>query len=505
MVLRRMQNHLAVPGRESEHSRWLAGAAGAQVSQSATAIAYIAVGLAGIGALGATALFPSAAYLFLGCVALLGASFGRIGTVVLGLVVAIAALIAAPAFLNTEVDAPRVGAFLLLCTLAVAGGVRYAHNERKSRQAIAEAGAREAHLQSIIETVPEAMIVIDKKGIVQSFSRTAERLFGYRPEEIVGHNIRILMPSPYREAHDGYLQHYHDTGERRIIGVGRVVVGERRDGSTFPMELAVGEMNANGQRFFTGFVRDLTERQEHQTRLQELQSELLHMSRYTALGEMSSALAHELNQPLSAITNYLSGVRRMMERSGVDPAVSDAVGKAAEQAVRAGDIIRRLRDFVSRGETEKQEESVAKLAQEASTLALLGAKSLNIHVRFDLHPDAPTVYANGVQIQQVLVNLIRNAVEAMSEAPERRLTIGAELLPNRMVEMRVEDTGPGLDPSVRARLFQPFVTTKETGMGVGLSICRTIVEAHGGSIRADGNPSGGVTFRFTLPPEPVEE
>src|SRR5690606_6555419 len=241
--------------------------------------------------------------------------------------------------------------------------------------------AREAHLKSILDTIPEAMIVIDERGIMRSFSSAAERLFGYAAEEVIGKNVKILMPSPYREGHDGYIHRYLQTGERRIIGVGRVVVGERRDGSTFPMELAVGEMNSNGRRFFTGFVRDLTERQESQARLQELQEELVHMSRFTALGEMSAALAHEPNQPLSAISNYLNGVRRMMTRDGADPAMADAVGKAADQALRAGDIIRRLRDFVSRGETEKAEESVTKLVQEASTLALIGAKSLGIHVR----------------------------------------------------------------------------------------------------------------------------
>jgi two-component system sensor kinase FixL len=217
---------------------------------------------------------------------------------------------------------------------------------------------------------------------------------------------------------------------------------------------------------------------------------------------MSSALAHELNQPLSAISNYLNGVRRMMDRAGADPAMSDAVGKAAEQALRAGDIIRQLRDFVSRGETGKAEESVARLVQEASTLALIGAKSLAIRTKLDLDPSVPTVYASDVQVQQVLVNLIRNAVEAMSVSGDRRLTVRSAPAPGGMVEISVEDTGPGLDRTVRERLFQPFVTTKETGMGVGLSICRTIVEAHGGVIRADDNEHGGVTFRFTLPAKP---
>src|SRR5215510_12211320 len=145
--------------------------------------------------------------------------------------------------------------------------------------------AREAHLKSILETVPDAMIVINERGIVQSFSVAAERLFGYGPNEVIGKNIKTLMPSPYRESHDYYIERYLRTGERRIIGIGRVVVGERKDGSTFPMELAVGEMRSTDKRYFTGFIRDLTERQKTEASLQELQSELVHISRLTAMGE----------------------------------------------------------------------------------------------------------------------------------------------------------------------------------------------------------------------------
>ena len=253
-----------------------------------------------------------------------------------------------------------------------------------------DALAREAHLQSILDTVPEAMIVIDERGIMQSFSSAAERLFGYRAAEAIGQNVKILMPSPYREGHDGYLQRYKNTGERRIIGIGRVVVGQRKDGSTFPMELAVGEMKSGAQRFFTGFIRDLTERQQTEARLQELQSELVHISRLTAMGEMASTLAHELNQPLSAITNYLKGSRRLLEgEAGERPdMMRDALEKAADQAMRAGQIIRRLRDFVSRGESERRVENITKLVEEASALALVGVKDRGIRVTFQFDPSS---------------------------------------------------------------------------------------------------------------------
>ncbi len=170
---------------------------------------------------------------------------------------------------------------------------------RAAAGALEHLAEREAHLRSILDTVPDAMVVIDERGVMQSFSAAAERLFGWKAEEAIGRNVSELMPEPYRSAHDGYLTRYLRTGERRIIGLGRVVVGERRDGSTFPMELSVGEMEGGAHKAFTGFVRDLTERETTERRLQDLQSELVHVSRLTAMGEMASALAHELNQPLS--------------------------------------------------------------------------------------------------------------------------------------------------------------------------------------------------------------
>ena len=251
------------------------------------------------------------------------------------------------------------------------------HRARLAAAANAEqAFAREAHVKSILDTIPDAMIVIDERGIMQSFSAAAERLFGYRAAEVLGKNVKMLMPAPYREGHDGYLLRYLKTGERRIIGIGRVVVGERRDGSTFPLELNVGEMKTGNQRFFTGFIRDLTESQKNEARLQELQAELVHVSRLTAMGEMASALAHELNQPLSAIANYMKGSRRLLEDSSDERAtiLREAMDKAAEQALRAGQVIRRLRDFVARGESERRVEDVKKLVEEASALALVGAK-----------------------------------------------------------------------------------------------------------------------------------
>jgi two-component system sensor kinase FixL len=390
--------------------------------------------------------------------------------------------------------------FLMIGMVIAAGGAWLQRARERAAASMRELAQREAHLSSILQTVPDAVVVIDEQGLIRDFSETAEGLFGWTSEQVIGRNVSLLMPSPHREQHDAYLERYLRTGERRIIGIGRVVVGERKDGSTFPMELAVGEMELPEGRFFTGFLRDLTERQKTETRLQELQTELVHVSRLTALGEMASALAHELNQPLSAIGNYLMGSRTLL---GWDPVpherVADAVELAASEALRAGQIIRRLRDFVSRGETERKIESLKKLLDEASALALVGAKEHGIRVRFEFSADIELVLVDKVQVQQVILNLIRNAIDAMVDAERRELVVTVSPAEQDMAMVEVADTGPGIREDVADQLFQPFVTTKRTGMGVGLSICRTIVEAHGGRIEAGANPGGGAVFRFTVP------
>ena len=358
-----------------------------------------------------------------------------------------------------------------------------------------------AHLHSILATVPDAMIVSDEKGIITSFSATAVKMFGYRPEEIIGTSVKYLMPVPYRDNHEGFMHRYRHTSERRITESGRVAVAQRKDGSTFPMEVHLGEMETGGQRFFTAFIRDLTDRQYTEKRMQELQTELAYMSRLTAMGEMGSTLAHEVNQPLTAITGYLKGCGMILDRIDGEhvPMLRHGIEGAVEEALRAGEVIRQLRTFVARGETDQEVEDLRKLIEEASALALAGAKDKGIKVDFDLPHEAPKVLVSRVQIQQVLLNLVRNAMEAMQDVDQRDLTIKAELADGgAMVRLSVKDTGTGLAPSVQEKLFTPFTTTKQTGMGVGLSICRTIIEAHGGKIWGESTPGEGTTFHFTL-------
>ena len=266
------------------------------------------------------------------------------------------------------------------------------------------------------------------------------------------------------------------------------------------MELAVGEAQVGRDRFFTGFVRDLTERRVQERRLQELQSELGHVSRLTAMGEMASSLAHELNQPLSAITNYMKGSVTLLDSGNPDLVrVRGALERASEQALRAGEIIKRLREFVAKGETQHTIENPAQLLEEASALALFGAREKGVRVALRCDRDVGAIVVDKVQIQQVALNLIRNAVEAMESSERKELTIAVRLRDRNVALFSVTDTGHGISREISERLFQPFMSTKSNGMGVGLSICRTIVEAHGGRIWADANNSGGTTFNFTVP------
>ncbi|MQW62897.1 sensor histidine kinase FixL, partial [Sinorhizobium meliloti] len=253
--------------------------------------------------------------------------------------------------------------------------------------------ARDAHLRSILDTVPDATVVSATDGTIVSFNAAAVRQFGYAEEEVIGQNLRILMPEPYRHEHDGYLQRYMATGEKRIIGIDRVVSGQRKDGSTFPMKLAVGEMRSGGERFFTGFIRDLTEREESAARLEQIQAELARLARLNEMGEMASTLAHELNQPLSAIANYSHGCTRLLRDmdDAVATRIREALEEVASQSLRAGQIIKHLREFVTKGETEKAPEDIRKLVEEAAALALVGSREQGVRTVFEYLPGAEMV------------------------------------------------------------------------------------------------------------------
>jgi two-component system, LuxR family, sensor kinase FixL len=355
----------------------------------------------------------------------------------------------------------------------------------------------EARLRAVFDTAIDGMVVIDASGTVQLFSAACERIFGYAAPEVVGNNVKMLMPSPYHEQHDGYLAAYLRTGKAKIIGIGREVVGRRKDGSNFPMNLAVGEGRDADGRFFVAAIRDLSTRRELERKLDLAQREVIHMSRVSDMAVLASTLAHELNQPLAAIGNYMAAARRLLATGATENA-SGLLQKAGGEVTRAGQIIRRLRDFLSGSQAGRTAERVAVLVEEAISLALVGPAAADIQVRIELAPDLPPLEVDRIQIQQVLYNLLRNAVEAVEGCARREIAVSARRIEN-MIEIAVADSGPGLAPNIAERLFQPFVTSKAKGMGIGLSICRNIVEAHGGSIAADGDWRGGARFLLTLP------
>lgn len=474
-------------------SKRFEGAVGYLLAAAAVAVAF-AIRLPLQGTLGNTALF----ILFVPAI-LIAAILGGIGPGLLALALSIAG-----SFLIASSDPTfwvQITVFALV-GLVIAWMGEMLHHARRVLDRIEETlRASEAHLRSILDTVPDATIVIDDRGQITSFSAAAVRQFGYAKDEVIGKNVRMLMPEPYQGEHDGYIRRYLTTGERRIIGVDRVVVGRRKDGSTFPMKLAVGEMQSAGHTFFTGFVRDLTEREQSEARLQEVQGELARLARLSELGEMASTLAHELNQPLAAIANYSQGcVRLLKDIDGIAAErLKDALEETASQSLRAGGIIRNLREFVVRGESEKSSQDIRKLIEEAGALALVGSREQGVRTVFEFASDVRDVLVDRVQIQQVLINLMRNAMEAMRDTEPRELIVRTLRDSDGLVVVEVVDTGLGIPEDIAARLFQPFVTSKANGMGIGLSISRRIIEAHGGTISATRNDGGGTTFRFLLP------
>ncbi|HEX6571773.1 MAG TPA: PAS domain S-box protein [Steroidobacteraceae bacterium] len=490
--------------------------------------------------------------------------------------------------------------------------------------------------RSLLDAAVDAIIVIDHRGYVEQFSLSAERVFGYKAEEVVGRNVSMLMPEPYRSEHDRYVERYHETGEARIIGIGREVRARRKDGTIFPCELAVGQVAEARPPRFIGFIRDITlrkladerlRRSESELRLaqelanlgnyvihldhsepdyyspklhrildvaamddavplttllrlwvhpgdrerfdealeelqsnqaafdveyrvvradgttrylhhiaqltrdaqgrplrhvgtvhdvtdrrqtedeaRQLQERLTHFSRLSTMGEMAAGLAHEINQPLSAITMYAQACQRFMRApSREDADVLEALEQISAQALRAGEVIRRLRNFVKNREVKREPVDCNRLLEDLRTLAETDARLHNVRLRIEAEPDLPTVHADPIQLQQVVLNLVRNAIDAMDDVPEtqREVVLSARLLPEGEIEVVVADHGTGLVPEATEHLFNPFFTTKSGGTGLGLAISRSIVRAHGGRLWHTPNERTGARFHFTLPVSPA--
>jgi two-component system sensor kinase FixL len=355
--------------------------------------------------------------------------------------------------------------------------------------------------RGMIDTALDAFVQMDEAGLILEWNPQAEATFGWSREEAVGKRLAdLIIPSSYRTPHATGMALFLETGSGPLLGNRREMPALRRDGSEIRVEVAVTALRRHRGYVFNGFLRDVTEQRAAEIRLQQLQTELLHVSRFSAMGQMGSALAHEINQPLAAILNYLGAGRHILGMGSQAPPdkIREILDKAVEQATRAGEIIRQLRSFVAKGETQQRPEILSAVVEEASTLAMIGARQQNVRLTLRFDPQVRTAMINRIQIQQVVVNLVRNAVEAMAESERRELAVSTRAIGDGSIEIEIADSGPGLAPEVAAQLFKPFVSTKSQGMGVGLSICQSIVEAHGGRIWAEANPGGGTVFRFTV-------
>ena len=358
----------------------------------------------------------------------------------------------------------------------------------------------EDKLHRVIDTALDGMIVIDASGTVLLYNAACERLFGYSAQEVLGNNVRMLMTQTDRKNHDTYIRNYLRTGTAKVIGIGRDVTGRRKDGSTVPMRLSVGELRDDGGvAYFIGTLHDLTETLRARARIEELQSELMQVARASAVGEMGSALAHELTQPLSAVVGFVEASAELIRRGdGETPEVHEYMDQAVAQALRAGAVVRMMREFTGGGDTERSVEDINAVVEEICELATLGAASDGIDLKLNLAANLPPVLIDHVQIQQVVLNLVRNGIDALGDCENGTITV-ATAPGSDMVEVVVRDDGPGLPAEVRERVFEPFVSTKPDGIGIGLSICRTIVEAHGGTIALETGTRCGAGFRFSVP------
>lgn len=355
---------------------------------------------------------------------------------------------------------------------------------------------------TVIAAAVDGILVIDERGLILVYNKACERLFGFTRGAALGRDLAMLMPAPYAAEHASYVARYLFEGKKRIIGIGREIVGRRKDGSVFPMYISVGEGLIGDKRIFVGVVHDVSARKARQRHIDELQRKLRHATRLSVMEQLTDALAHELNQPLTAALNYANTALHMLQGAD-DEAAARAramIEKLTEQTVRVGETIRNLRAFPEKREDARLPIDINEAVGDAIALGIAGIMRQPLSLETVLAEGLPRVAADGAQIGQVLINLLLNALDAVRGTPEPRLRVVTSADGDGGVRVAVVDNGSGLSDDARHNLFRPFVTTKPSGAGMGLSICRAIIEAHGGRLWAEESPEGGMIFQFTLPP-----
>ncbi len=365
-----------------------------------------------------------------------------------------------------------------------------------------------AELRALLDAAVDAIVVIDHEGRILTFNAAAERLFGYDSAAVVGQPVDLLMPEPHRSSHAGYLRRYLDTGEARIIGIGREVQGRRADGTVFPIGLSVGEARDSAGTRFVGIMRDLSSQRSAEQRTRSLEARLAHVGRFNLMGEMAAGIAHEINQPLSAIATYAQAAMRILQRDqpGMTTLI-DVCRKIDEQARRAGSVIENLRKFIRKQAIETHPLEVNRVIADVVSLMKADAHAEGIPLATSYGADLPQIRADAVQLQQVLLNLTRNAVDAVRDGQRKEpgISIATRRGEDGGVRIEVADCGPGVARQLGDNIFHPFVTTKHYGLGVGLAISRTIVQSYGGTLTYRDNPSGGAVFTVELPPSEESE
>jgi two-component system sensor kinase FixL len=356
--------------------------------------------------------------------------------------------------------------------------------------------------KALLDAAVDAIIVIDHAGRIETFNSAAEVIFGFSAKDVIGKNVSLLMPEPYRSQHDKYIRNYLESGNAKIIGLGRDAEGKRRSGTIFPIGLSVGEIPTGGQPKFVGIIQDITERKRSEEEVHQIRERLSQFGRLSTLGEMAAGLAHELNQPLAAIATYTQACQRLIESGkSDDDEILAALKKCDAQARRAGDVIRRLRNFVQKRELGREEVSCEKLIHDLAVLAEVDARNNRIPLTIDVDEGLPNIMVDAVQIQQVILNLIRNGIDAMLDMDQNDegISVSVSMLQSDQIRIAVTDHGHGISEEAEQKIFQPFFTTKSSGLGLGLAICQSIVTSHGGVLSFTKNQAGGTTFHFTLP------
>ncbi len=363
-----------------------------------------------------------------------------------------------------------------------------------------------AQYLALLDATVDAIIVINHKGTIEIFNQAAEQIFGYQASEVINKNIKMLMPDPYQQSHDQYIQNYNQTKQAQIIGIGREVSALKKNGQEFPIELSIGEVKQSSHPQFIGIIRDISDRIKIESDLSNSRERLAQFTRLSTMGEIAAGIAHEINQPLTAITNYSQACRNFIKQQELTSdavsfdKITGALDKITTQTHRASEVIKRLRAFVKKGHVSPSKVNLTTLINQTIKLAKADTRLLQQGVCWQKSRQAEAwVVVDDIQIQQVLINLINNAIDAMQGCQPAPIQIGSHWLNDKTIQVSVTDQGVGITKQQQETLFHPFYTTKPSGMGLGLSICETIIEAHSGKLTYSPGKSKGSVFSFTLP------